>query len=113
MCTHCTDDSLFSLANKSHSVYISVHNEVYFTCIINRATSVLLLEIEQKEPGRSDIGLSSCLTLVDLAGVESNTCDHLIQCIHALSEKKSHVPYRDSKLSRVLQVCILTRFVFW
>lgn len=31
----------------------------------------------------------------------------LSNVISALSEGKSHVPYRDSKLTRMLQVCLL------
>ncbi|XP_067946221.1 chromosome-associated kinesin KIF4A-like [Watersipora subatra] len=68
-----------------------------------RSSSVFILNIEQREPGKTNIGLSSCLTLVDLASIESSTCKELVNCINALSQKLSHVPYRESKLSRVLQ----------
>lgn len=68
-----------------------------------KATSIFMLNIEQREPGRSNVGLTSCLTLVDLAGIECSTCNALVTCITALGQGSKTVPYRDSKLSILLQ----------
>ena len=72
----------------------------------------------------------SNLILVDLAGSERSTASEgqalqrfeemksinsslsaLGNVIHALSEGKKHIPYRDSKLTRILQVRNLQKFV--
>lgn len=71
-----------------------------------RATSVFNVYVEQREPGRNNVGLRSTLSLVDLAGMESGACQSLMDCIQALKDKKP-VPYRDSTLSLVLQVYIV------
>lgn len=78
---------------------------------VSRATSIFMLNIEQREPGRSNVGLTSCLTLVDLAGIECSTCNALVTCITALGQGSKTVPYRDSKLSILLQVGQLFQFL--
>lgn len=69
-----------------------------------RASSIFNVYVEQREPGRSNVGLRSTLSLIDLAGIESGACQNLINCIQALKEKKPAIPYRDSTVTRVLQV---------
>eukprot|EP01132_Coremiostelium_polycephalum_P002820 gene2820-3505_t len=85
----------------------------------SRSHSILILSIEQKS---SDGSLKrGKLNLVDLAGSErvvktgaegmvleeakkiNQSLSLLGNCIHALTEGKSHIPFRDSKLTRLLQ----------
>ncbi|KAL0483100.1 kinesin heavy chain [Acrasis kona] len=85
----------------------------------SRSHSVFIIRVEQKTP--MGISKHGKLNLVDLAGSEkigktgatgqtleeakkiNQSLSTLGQCINALVEKKGHVPYRDSKLTRVLQ----------
>jgi len=84
-----------------------------------------MLTIEQKnEDGSTKRGK---LNLVDLAGSEkisktgaegqtleeakkiNQSLSALGNCIHSLTEKgRGHIPYRDSKLTRILQVLLMT-----
>ncbi|RWS00800.1 kinesin heavy chain-like protein, partial [Dinothrombium tinctorium] len=86
----------------------------------SRSHSILSIKVEQTRREDGD-KLSGTLFLVDLAGSEkvSKTCakgcvlneakhinkslSALKNVIAALSKKKRHVPYRDSKLTRILQ----------
>ena len=72
--------------------------------LLDRSTAIFQINVEQKEPGKTSIGLKSCLSFCDLAGIENSTCNTLVDCLQSLSDRKSHVPYRDSQLSRTLQV---------
>jgi kinesin family protein 5 len=91
--------------------------------VSSRSHSVFILYVDQKtKDGGSRQGK---LNLVDLAGSEkvdktgakgetleeakkiNQSLSSLGNCIHALTEKgRGHVPFRDSKLTRVLQVRI-------
>lgn len=61
------------------------------------------IHVEQREPGHTNIGLSSSLLIADLAGLESGACDHVVECVSALKSKKP-ANFRSSKLSLLLQV---------
>ena len=87
----------------------------------SRSHAVALLHVERKD---RDSMQRSTLTLVDLAGSERNqTCggnyvrleesrainlglSALGNCVAALAEARPHVPYRDSKLTRLLQASL-------
>lgn len=90
----------------------------------SRSHSVFILYLTQKTPDGSV--KSGKLNLVDLAGSEkvdktgakgetleeakkiNQSLSALGNCIHALTEKnRGHVPFRDSKLTRILQVRLL------
>ncbi|CAM9240921.1 unnamed protein product, partial [Sphacelaria rigidula] len=90
----------------------------------SRSHSVFIISLQQRDVNDSSTK-TGMLFLVDLAGSEMVKKTHatgkvleeaktinkslsaLGQVINALTdEKKPHVPYRDSKLTRVLQVCI-------
>lgn len=95
--------------------------------VSSRSHSVFILYLQQKTAeGGTKTGK---LNLVDLAGSEkvdktgakgetleeakkiNQSLSSLGNCIHALTEKgRGHVPYRDSKLTRILQVCLLFCF---
>lgn len=82
--------------------------------------SVFILKLEQTSPETGT--KSGKLNLVDLAGSEkvgktgatgqtlkeaqgiNKSLSALGGCINALVEKKKHIPFRDSKLTRILQV---------
>jgi kinesin family protein 5 len=86
----------------------------------SRSHSVFIIRVEQKNSANGTVK-NGKLNLVDLAGSEkvgktgasgqtleeakkiNQSLSTLGQCINALVEKKGHVPYRDSKLTRVLQ----------
>ena len=91
----------------------------------SRSHSLFTLYVQQKAAdGTTKTGK---LNLVDLAGSEkvaktgaagetleeakkiNQSLSALGNCIHALTEKgRGHVPFRDSKLTRILQVCFVT-----
>jgi hypothetical protein len=97
--------------------------ETKMNSVSSRSHAVLTLEIEQKDLGDDDnFSLKwSKLNLVDLAGSERATdtkaegdrlkegssinasLSNLQTVIKALTEKAKHVPYRNSKLTRLLQ----------
>lgn len=85
----------------------------------SRSHTIFQIEIEQIFP--NDTQKFGKLNLIDLAGSEKVSKTHVIggrleeakkinlsltylgNCIHALTKKNSHIPYRDSKLTRMLQ----------
>ncbi len=89
----------------------------------SRSHAVLQVKIKQeiRQPGVSAIIKTSKLSMVDLAGSErasatKNTGERLNEganinksllalgnCINALANEDRHVPYRDSKLTRLLK----------
>lgn len=88
----------------------------------SRSHSIFRIIIESRESSDSACGVKiASLHLVDLAGSErvsstkatgirlkegggiNRSLHFLSEVIHALSEKKTHVPYRNSKLTRILQ----------
>jgi kinesin family protein 5 len=86
----------------------------------SRSHSVFIIRIEQRNSNTGTVKTGK-LNLVDLAGSEkvgktgasgqtleeakkiNQSLSTLGQCINALVERKGHVPYRDSKLTRILQ----------
>jgi len=90
----------------------------------SRSHAVMMVTITQPDSSQSnqDIYKESTLTMVDLAGSERYSAtiglhyqrseegkainlslSALGNCMNALAEAKSHIPYRDSKLTRLLQ----------
>jgi len=65
-----------------------------------------MIKVEQKEPGSRSMALQSCLTLIDLACLESEKA--IVDCIAALSKKEKTIPYKESIVTTVLQVTELT-----
>ncbi|ESO85910.1 hypothetical protein LOTGIDRAFT_235687 [Lottia gigantea] len=81
-----------------------------------RAHSIFNINIEQKEKQSSKVGIRSTITLADLAGCEVQDADAdtlqraetqaILNVITALADSKKkggHVPFRDSKITRLLQ----------
>eukprot|EP01133_Synstelium_polycarpum_P007635 gene7635-8932_t len=107
--------NLIALGEQSRSVSKTNMNQRS-----SRSHSLLILTIEQKSPDGSL--KKGKLNLVDLAGSEkvgktgaegqtleeakkiNQSLSLLGNCIHALTEsKRDHIPFRDSKLTRILQ----------
>eukprot|EP01104_Vermistella_antarctica_P017093 TRINITY_DN5999_c0_g1_i1.p1 TRINITY_DN5999_c0_g1~~TRINITY_DN5999_c0_g1_i1.p1 ORF type:complete len:1108 (-),score=331.87 TRINITY_DN5999_c0_g1_i1:74-3397(-) len=105
---------LIQLGNRSRAVSATAMNEGS-----SRSHSAFLVTIEQRsEDGSIKRGR---MNLIDLAGSEkigktgatgqtleeakkiNQSLSALGNCIHALTEGKGHIPYRDSKLTRLLQ----------
>ncbi|XP_012936712.1 chromosome-associated kinesin KIF4A [Aplysia californica] len=80
-----------------------------------RANAIFIVCVEQKERQSSKVGLRSTILLADLAGCEAQSSADpninagargVLNIISALGDGKrkgGHIPYRDSKVSRVLQ----------
>ncbi|KAK6173642.1 hypothetical protein SNE40_017056 [Patella caerulea] len=81
-----------------------------------RAHAVFSINIEQKERQSSKVGVRSSIILADLAGCESGASSTdpnivagtqgLLNVISALGDSKKkggHVPFRESKITRILQ----------
>jgi len=77
-----------------------------------RANAIFIINVEQQERQSSKVGLRSSILLADLAGCEASSsssdpgANGVLKVISALGDGKKkggHIPYRDSKISRVLQ----------
>merc|ERR1712137_958431 len=107
---------LIQLGERSRSVSSTKMNQRS-----SRSHSLFIIIVEQKNLADDSVKIGR-LNLIDLAGSEKvgktgatgNTLEEakkinqslsaLGNCIHALTEaKRGHVPYRDSKLTRILQ----------
>ncbi|KAJ1444585.1 P-loop containing nucleoside triphosphate hydrolase protein [Pelagophyceae sp. CCMP2097] len=90
----------------------------------SRSHACALIHVERKTVATGQVQTRSTLTLVDLAGSErlaatrnlpqrQNECkainlslSALGNCVAALAAKRPHVPFRDSKLTRLLQASL-------
>ncbi|XP_013384839.1 chromosome-associated kinesin KIF4 isoform X2 [Lingula anatina] len=75
-----------------------------------RSHSIFTIHVDQKESNSSKVGLKSTIQMVDLAGSEGVDSNSSLQAvarvIAALGDSKKkggHVPYRDSRITRLLQ----------
>ena len=113
---HCCFASHTARENLERTILTPVFTQANSTS--SRSHAILTLEISPVHGGRR-----TCVRLVDLAGAErayrsggvhdarimnqgskiNTSLSALSSVIEALAKGKSHVPYRDSKLTRVLQ----------